>query len=74
MSSLCKHKRTCTVAPANCTASAAESSPTNELVNVITDYIKNSEKLQRESIEVNKQLLELYKIMILSHNPDANIN
>jgi hypothetical protein len=73
-SGLSRHKRTCTVAPANCTASATESSPTNELVNVIIDYIKNSEKLQRESIEVNKQLLELYKIMILSHNPDANIN
>jgi hypothetical protein len=74
MSSLCKHKRTCTVAPVNSTETSTVNSPTNELVNVITDYIINSEKLQRESIEVNKQLLELYKIMILSHNPDANIN
>ena len=64
-SSLCKHKRTCAVAPA--------SSATNELVNVVTDYVKNSEKMQRESIELSKQLIELYKIMILSHNPDADV-
>lgn len=62
-SGLSRHKRTCTVVPV--------SSPTNELVNVITDYLKNSEKLQRESIGLNKQLLELYKIMILVNNPDA---
>ena len=73
MSSLCKHKRTCAVAPVNCTESAV-TSPTDELVNVITDYVKNSEKMQRESIELSKQLIELYKIMILSHNPDADIN
>ena len=74
-SGLCRHKRTCTVAPLNCTATANESSTTsytaNELVNVVTDYVKNSEKMQRESIELSKQLIELYKIMILSHNPDA---
>jgi hypothetical protein len=78
MSSLCKHKRTCAVAPVNCTESATinsyVTSPTDELVNVITDYVKNSEKMQRESIELSKQLIELYKIMILSHNPDADIN
>ena len=75
MSSLCKHKRTCAVAPASAdvspTASSATSYTTNELVNVVTDYVKNSEKMQRESIELSKQLIELYKIMILSHNPDA---
>lgn len=67
--SLYKHKRTCAVAP----ASAAVSPTANELVNVVTDYVKNSEKMQRESIELSKQLLELYKIMILSHNPDADV-
>jgi hypothetical protein len=66
MSSLCKHKRTCTVAPA--------SSPTNELANVITDYLKNAENMQRESLELTKQLLELYKLRVLVNNPDANIN
>ena len=66
-SGLSRHKRTCTVAPATSTVT----SNTNELVNVITDYLKNAEKLQRESIEVNKQLLELYKIRILVNNPDA---
>jgi hypothetical protein len=65
MSSLCKHKRTCAVAPV--------SSATNELVNVVTDYVKNAENMQRESIELSKQLIELYKIMILSHNPDAAV-
>ena len=67
--SLYKHKRTCAVAP----ASAAVSPTANELVNVVTDYVKNSEKMQRESIELSKQILELYKIMILSHNPDADV-
>jgi hypothetical protein len=63
---LSRHKRTCTVAPV--------SSNTNELVNVVTDYLKNAENIQRQHLELNKQLLELYKIMILSRNPDANIN
>ena len=66
MSSLCKHKRTCMVSPA--------SSPTNELVNVVADYLKNAENIQRESLELSKQLLELYKIRILVNNPDMNIN
>ena len=70
---LSRHKRTCIVAPLNCTESTV-TSPTDELVNVVTDYVKNSEKMQRESIELSKQLIELYKIMILSHNPDADIN
>lgn len=74
MSSLCKHKRTCTVAPVTYTVNSTVTSNTNELVNVVTDYVKNSEKMQRESIELSKQLIELYKIMILSRNTDANIN
>jgi hypothetical protein len=64
---LSRHKRTCVVVPATSVAS----SPTNELVSVVTDYLKNAESMQRESIELSKQLIELYKIMILSHNPDA---
>ena len=67
--SLYKHKRTCTAVP----ATSAVSPTANELVNVVTDYVKNSEKMQRESIELSKQLIELYKIMILSHNPDADV-
>ena len=74
---LSRHKRTCTVVPASSTASptinSSVTSPTDELVNVIADYVKNSEKMQRESIELSKQLIELYKIMILSHNPDADV-
>jgi len=50
------------------------SSPTNELVNVVADYLKNAENIQRESLELTKQLLELYKIRILVNNPDTNIN
>jgi hypothetical protein len=73
MSSLCKHKRTCAVAPASADVSPTSSYATNELVNVVTDYVKNYEKMQRESIELSKQLIELYKIMILSHNPDVDV-
>ena len=65
-SGLSRHKRTCTV--------VLVSSPKNELVNVVTDYLKNAENIQRQHLELNKQLLELYRIMILSRNPDANIN
>jgi len=64
--SLYKHKRTCTVIPATSAA--------NELLNLCKDFITKSETIQRETIEVNKQILELYKIRILPMNPDANIN
>jgi len=68
--SLYKHKRTCTVAP----ATSAVSPTANELANVVTDYLKNAENMQRESLELTKQLLELYKTRIVLQNQDANVN
>ncbi len=65
-SSLCKHKRTCAGTPAT--------SDANELLNLFKDFITKSETIQRETTEVNKQILELYKIRILTINPDVNIN
>ena len=65
-SSLWKHKRTCIVTPATSAA--------NELLNLCKDFITKSETIQRETMEVNKQILELYKIRVLAINPDADIN